>query len=131
MRVLGKLNFSFEAVGSEVGGILKNGKYNINVASAAHHHSTTYTLAKNGANVAIAMGGISTAKFLFVKAKFDDPTVANATIELIVSDGSGDKTLTGTSFLLENTDITSIKLTNNSHDTTGSDAKVFLDIAGD
>lgn len=131
MRVLGKLDFSFEAVGSEVGGILKNGKYNIVVDSVDHHHSTTYQLAKDDANISIPMGGITTAKFIHVKAVFADDTVNNADIELIVNDGGGDKTLTGTQFVLSNTDITSIKITNNSHDTTGSAAKVFLDIAGD
>jgi len=131
MRVLGELNFNFEAVGSEAGGIIKNGRYQVYVPEADHHHSTTHTLAKDGADVSIAMGGITTANFIHVKAVFDDDTVANATIELVVNDGGGVKTLTGTEFMLVNTDITSILLTNNSHDTTGSDAKVFIDVAGD
>ena len=131
MRVLGNLNFNFEAVGTEIGGIIKNGNYQVFVESADHHHSVSITLAKDGANVAVDIGTITNAKFIHVKAEFDDPTVPNATIEVIVDDGGGAKTITCTQIMLVNTDIQTILLTNNSDDSTGSAAKIFLDIAGD
>ena len=130
MRVLGTLNFNIEPTGDEAGNVV-NGNYQVYLASANHKNAHTITLAKNGANVVVGLGGLTTVKFIHVKAVFVDDTVADATIELLINDGAGERTMTGTEFMLVNTDITSIKLTNNSHDTTGSDAKVFIELAGD
>jgi len=130
MRVLGKLTFNIEATGSEQGGVRKSGVYTVFKDGLTMPMSTDISLAKNAANTSVGLGGITTINFLHVKAVFDDDTVSNANIELIVNDGGGDKTLTGNEFLFTDCDFTSVKLTNNSNDTTGSDATVFIDMAG-
>lgn len=131
MKVIGKLVFSMEAEGTEKGNVRGQGNYEVAIIGLAMPLKTDVILAKDDANIVIGLGGITTVKFLQVKAVFDDPDVANATIELLINDGAGERTITGTMFLLLDTDITSIKLTNNSHDTTGSDATIFIDLAGD
>jgi len=131
MRVLGNLRFNIEAEGTEKGGKRADGDYKIEKLGLTMPLKTDVRLAKDDANVSVGFGGITTVKFLQVKAVFDDPTKASTTIELIVNDGSGDKTLTGLHFMFVDCDFTSIKLTNNSDDSTGSDATVFIDMVGD
>jgi len=130
MRVLGKIIFSIEADGIEQGGVRKSGDYKVSIDNLTMPLGTDVSLAKNDANISVGLGGLTTIKFLHVKAVFDDDTVPNANIELLVNDGSGDKTLTGTEFLFVDCDFTSIKLTNNTDDSTGSKATVFIDMAG-
>ncbi len=130
MRVLGQTKYTVEAEGSEVGGKRLEGDYGIEVLSQSQPLKTDIQLAKDDANIVVALGGITTVNFLHVKAVFADDTVANADIELLINDGAGEITMTGTQFMLVNTDITSIKLTNNSHDTTGSAATIFIDLVG-
>ena len=131
MRVLGDLVFQMEAEGTEIGGVRAQGSYKIEKTGLDMPLKTDLTLAKDDAAVVVGLGGITTVKFLHVKAVFDDPTVATPTIELLINDGAGEITMTGLEFMLVDTDITSIKLTNNSHDTTGSAAKIYIDLAGD
>lgn len=131
MKILGKLKFSMEAEGTEKGDVRSQGDYGIAKTGLTMPFKTDVILAKDDANIVIGMGGITTVKFLHIKAVFADDTVADADIELLINDGSGEISMTGTQFMLVDTDITSIKLTNNSHDTTGSAATVFFDLAGD
>ncbi len=131
MRVLGKLEFVMEAEAEEQGGVRGQGIYTVEKEGMTMPLKTDIVLAKDGANIVIGLGGITTVKFLHVKAVFDDPTVATPTVELLINDGSGEISMTGLEFMLVDTDITSAKLTNNSHDTTGSAATVFIDMAGD
>ena len=129
MRAIGKITFSFEAETGEIGGKRAEGDYKINVTGMTAQMATDVALLKDAVAQVIGLGGITTVKFLHIKAIFPDTETA-ATIELLVSDGSGDKTLTGDEFVLLNTDITSIKLTNNSDDVTGTTATVLIHLAG-
>lgn len=131
MRVLGTLKFGIEAEGTEKGSVRGQGDYEVAILGLTMPLQTDVRLLKDDANVVVGLGGITTIKFLHVKAIFDDPTVANADVEFIVNDGAGDRTLTGLQLLLVATDITSIKLTNNSDNTTGSDATIFIELVGD
>lgn len=130
MRALGTLKFAIEAEGSEKGGVRGEGDYKVEKLGMTMPLSTDVALAKDNANIVVGLGGITTVNFLHILADFVDPTIADTTIELLINDGSGEITMTGREFLLVDTDITSIKLTNNSHDTDGSAATVFIDLAG-
>lgn len=131
MRVLGQIKYTVEAEGSEVGGKRLEGDYKIEVLSQSQPLKTDIQLAKDDANIVVALGGITTVNFLHVKAVFaNDYNESDANIELLINDGAGERTMTGTEFLLVNTDLTSIKLTNNSHDTTGETATIFIDLTG-
>lgn len=130
MRVIGTLKFTVEAEGAEKGGVRNQGDYDVAIDSLAMTLKTDVVLAKDDANIVVGLGGLTTVKFLQVNAIFDDPTVATPTIELLINDGSGEISMTGLEFMLVATDITSIKLTNNSDDATGSGATVFLDLVG-
>ncbi len=104
--------------------------YYVAIDSPALTLKTDVVLAKDDANIRVGLGGLTTVKFLQVNAIFDYPNVATPTIELLINDGSGEISMTGLEFMLVATDITSIKLTNNSDDATGSGATVFLDLVG-
>ncbi len=129
-RVTGKLIFAIEPIQPEVGKAV-TGEYRVSLAEALHRKLDTITLLKDASSLVVGLGGITTVKFLHIKVVFDDPTVADANIELIINDGGADQTFTGTQFMLVDTDIASIKITNNSNDSTGSDAQLFIDLAGD
>lgn len=131
MRVLGSLKFNIEATGTEKGGVRKAGNYKVSIEDLTMPNSFDVRLLKNDTGKVLGLGGLTTVKFLHVMAVFDDDSVSNATIELVVNDGGADQTLTGTEFMIVGCDFTSIKLTNNSDDTNGSDATVFVDMAGD
>lgn len=131
MRVLGTLKFSIEATGTEKGGVRKSGDYALSISSLTMPLTTDVSLAKNALNQSVGLGGITTVKFLHVKAVFDDDTVANADINLKYTDANGTAEVTGTEFMLIDCAITVISLTNNSNDTTGSKATVFIDLVGD
>jgi len=131
MKNIGKINYSMEAEGAELGDVRLQGSYSIAMTGLTMPLKTDIVLAKAGANVVVGLGGITTVKFLYIKAVFPTTyTETDATIELLINDGGGEITMTGTQFMLVDTDITSIKLTNNSHDTTGADATVFIDLGG-
>jgi hypothetical protein len=129
MRAIGKITFGIEAETGEVGGKRAEGDYSFNITGMTAQMNTDVALLKDAAAQVVGLGGITTVKFLHIKAKFPDTEVA-PTIELLVSDGSGDKTLTGDEFVLLNTDITSIKLTNNSNDSSGTTATVLIHLGG-
>jgi len=132
MRVLGDLIFQMEAEGSEIGGVRAQGSYKIEKTGLEMPMKTDITLAKDGAAVVVGLGGITTVKFLHIKAVFPPTyTETDAKIEMLINDGGGEITMTGLEFMLVDTDITSIKLTNNSDDSTGSAAKIYIDLAGD
>lgn len=131
MRVLGSLKFGIEAEGTEKGSVRGQGNYEVAILGLTMPMQTDVRLLKDDADVVIGLGGITTIKFIHIKAVFDDPSVANANVEFIVNDGSGDKTITGLQLMLVATDITSIKLTNNSDNSTGSDATIFIELVGD
>lgn len=131
MKLVGQEKFTIEAEGAEIGGKRLEGIYDMEVLNLAYPLKGDIPLAKDDADVVLALGGITTVKFLHIKVRFPSTyTETDATIEVIINDGGGEKTITCTSITLENTDITSIKLTNNSHDTTGSAATVFFDLGG-
>ncbi len=130
MIVQGTLKFTADAEESEKGGKRMEGDYAPFISGLDMPLKTDVILAKDDAARVISLGGITTVNFLHIKAEFDDDSVADANIEVIVSDGAGDRTITCNQFMLVDTDITSLKLTNNSHDTTGSAATVFIDLAG-
>lgn len=131
MKVIGKLNFSMEAEGTEKGDVRSQGDYEVAITGLTMPLKTDVILAKDDANIVIGLGGITTIKFLHVKAIFDDDTVATPDIELLINDGGGEISETGTQFMKVGTDLTSLKLTNNSNDISGSDATIFIDLAGD
>lgn len=130
MRVIGKTIFTMEAEGDELGGVRGQGDHTIEVTGLDIPFQTDLTLAKDDAAVVVGLGGITTINYLHVKAVFVDDTVADATIEILINDSGGEISMTGTQFELVNTDLTSLKLTNNSNDTTGSAARVFIELAG-
>ncbi len=127
---MGKNNYSIEAEGTERGHVHLHGDYEIAGTGVTMPLITDVWLLKNDAVKVIGLGGITTVNFFFIKVVFDDDTVATATAELLINDGGVEISMTGTIFMLMDTDVTSIKLTNNSHDTTGSDATVFIDLGG-
>ena len=131
MKITGKKSFSMEAEGTEKGEVRNQGEFSIALTGLTMPLKTDVRLEKDDANIVIGLGGITTVKFLHILADFDDDTVANADVEFLVNDGGGEVGITGKSMMLEDTDLTSLKLTNNSHDSTGSDATVFIDLAGD
>jgi len=131
MKVDGTLKFTVEAEGSELGKKRAEGDYVVSVLGATMPLKFDVALAKDDAAVSLGLGGITTVRFLHIYAVFADGSVANADVEFILNDGGGAQTITGTEIMVANTDITSISLTNNSHDTTGSAATIFVDIVGD
>jgi len=131
MKVNGTLKFTIEAEGTELGNKRAEGDYVVSVSGATMPLKFDVSLAKDDAAVSLGLGGITTVKFLHIYAIFADGTVANADIEFILNDGSGAQTITGTELMLANTDLISISLTNNSSDTVGSAATIFVDIVGD
>ncbi|MCK5639611.1 MAG: hypothetical protein KAJ19_02395 [Gammaproteobacteria bacterium] len=130
MRVIGTLRYTMEAEGTELGGVRGQGNHIIEITSLAIPFKTDIDLAKDDAALVIGLGGITTIKFLSIRAIFVDDTVADADIEFLINDGGGEVGITGTALMLEDTDLTSLKLTNNSNDTTGSNARIFIELAG-
>ena len=132
MKVDGNTNFSITAEGTEQGGLRGQGNYAIAISGLAMHLNTDVQLLKDDANIVVGLGGIVHVKFLHVKANFpDDYEGSDDTIALIANFGAGDVIMQGKTFAFVDTDITSIKLTNNSDDATGATATVFIDMAGD